>query len=155
MVVIGLAIFFIRIFLGDDFIKRIALDKLLPVLIVIIARMIIKKISVYIFTKRNTKILALDNFRAYNVFLFFMFFFDCFLGILSAFIRLVKAVLAAVFMLSSNFFTIRYLNITILNFYSNKGISYSVFGRQLEAFDNAARCYTGFLLMESCNLIFI
>jgi hypothetical protein len=22
----------------------------------------------------------------------------------------------------------------------------------LEAFDNAARCYTGFLLMESCNL---
>jgi len=99
--VVGLVILAIRLIRSfsslDLFLKTV------PVLTVILLKMIINKIaSQFIFLNRNSKILALDNFRAYNVFLYFNFFFDSFMGFFSAIIRLIKAVIIAILMLPSN-----------------------------------------------------
>ena len=72
--------------------------KIIPIITVIIFKTIVNVIaSRYAFTIRNTKMLALNNFRAFNIFLYFNFYYDCFMGIVSAVIRLIKSVLAAIF----------------------------------------------------------
>ncbi len=81
------------------------------------------------FLAANTKIIALDNFRAYNILLFFSFFFDCIIGLVNALIRLVKAFLVAVLMIPR--------------------ISYSLFGRLFEEWDDSFESYCGFLHIES------
>jgi hypothetical protein len=119
--VVGLVILSIRLF----FSPKIWLDlflKIVPVLTAIIIKMIINKIaSQFIFLNRNSKILALDNFRAYNVFLYFNFFFDSFMGFFSAIIRLIKAVIIAMLMLPSNKLNFLFnflLNLNIRNYFS-------------------------------------
>ena len=72
--------------------------------------------SEIIFLQRRTRILAVDNFRSFNIFLYFNFFYDCFMGILSAILRILFALFASVFMMPR--------------------ISYSFVGRSLEGFDN-------------------
>ncbi len=80
------------------------------------------------FLQKNTKILALDNFRAFNILLFF----DCFiLGIIEALIRLVKVVI----------FLILYM----------PRIAYGFFWRLLEKEDNAYRTYMGYLYIEAAH----
>jgi hypothetical protein len=134
LIVVGLVIFAIRLFIGDSFITNtIIVNKVVPVVVVLIAKMILKKIAVKCFVRHDTNILALDNFRAYNIYLYFVFFFDCFLGTLSAVIRLVKALIASVFMMSSKTTPTDHLysHVFKLNhfFLFTIGISYSIFGR--------------------------
>ena len=100
---IGLGILFIRLFFPGKFWTDTIL-KLVPVIVAIIIKLIINNVaSKFIFLNRNSKILAIDNFRAFNVFLYFNFFFDCFMGVVSAITRLVKSFFLAIFMLPSNF----------------------------------------------------
>ena len=95
--IVGLIIMGMRLFIGDGSFGQIAL-KLVPVITVIIFKAAVNLIaSRFAFTLRNTKMLALNNFRAFNIFLYFNFYYDCFMGIISAVIRLVKSVLAAIF----------------------------------------------------------
>jgi hypothetical protein len=78
------------------------MEKLVPVITVVVIKSIVNYIaSTYVFLDRNSKILALNNFRAYNVFLYFNFFLDCFMGIISAIIRLIKSIVVAIIMMPS------------------------------------------------------
>jgi hypothetical protein len=106
--------------------------KMVPVISVITVKFIFNFIMTrFVFLRRGTKILALDNFRAFNVFLYFNFFFDYFMGILSAITRLLKAVVFSIIMMPR--------------------IAYSFFGRHLENMDNGYSSYMGFLYMEAAH----
>ena len=99
-VIVGLAILALR-FVSDGLFGKIAL-KLVPVITVLLVKLIVNKVFTnYIFLYKESKILALANFRAFNVFLYFNFYFDIFMGFLSAIIRLIKAVILAIFMMPS------------------------------------------------------
>jgi hypothetical protein len=76
IVILGAVILAIRIFAGDVLFAQIAL-RLVPVLTVILFKRISNFIaSNYAFLYRDSKMLALNNFRAFNVFLYFNFYFD-------------------------------------------------------------------------------
>ena len=80
--------------------------KLIPIISVLIIKAIINIVaSKIVFLNRKSKIMALDNFRAFNVFLYFNFFYYCFLGWISAIIRLIKSVILAVLMMPSKIIT--------------------------------------------------
>ena len=101
LVLIGFIILLLRIFAGDLFFEKIAL-KLLPVFITLTFKQLVNRVaSQFIFLNRSSKILALDNFRAFNIFLYFNFYFDCFMGIISAVIRLIKAFIIDILMIPS------------------------------------------------------
>jgi len=120
---IGFSILLLRIFVGDIFFWNIFL-KLLPVIITLIIKQLINRVaSRFIFLNRSSKILALDNFRAFNIFLYFNFYFDCFMGIISAVIRLIISVLVALFMIPSKSLLFKSNNRTP-NFHLVRGLRY-------------------------------
>jgi hypothetical protein len=89
--------------------------------LMLLVPIIVKKIIEFfaaeiIFINKTSRILAINNFRAYNVFLYFNFFYDCFMGFISALLRIFIALLASIFYMPR--------------------ISYSFMGRELENFDN-------------------
>jgi len=88
-------------FVGDNFFRDLAL-KIVPAVTVVVFKKIVNVISTkFVFLNKGSKILALDNFRAFNIFLYFNFFYDIFMGYISAVIRLIKAVVAGLFMMPS------------------------------------------------------
>ena len=101
---IGVVIFCIRMFIGDEFWLQ-ALENSIPVVTVLLVK---KLINIFItkrmFLNRKSKILSVNNFRAFNVYLYFWFFYDCFLGFLSSIIRILKATGSAIFMMPSQFY---------------------------------------------------
>lgn len=100
-VLVGIGITVIRIFAGDSFFGSLAL-KLVPVVVVVVIKTLINKlVAKYAFTNRKFKILTLDNYRIFNLFLYFNFYFDCFMGIISAVIRLIKSIVVSIFMMPS------------------------------------------------------
>lgn len=102
-VLIGIVILALRLFIGDAIFWQILL-RLVPVISVLMVKMVINKIATnYWFLYRKSKLLALNNFRAFNVFLYFNFYFDCFMGIISAVIRLILSVVIAIFMMPSEY----------------------------------------------------
>ena len=114
IVIIGIFFIILRILVKDIFSKLLLI--IIPPLCALIFRQFIEFFaSEIIFLKRRTRILALNNFRAFNVFLYFNFFFDCFIGIVSAVMRLLIAFVAAIFMMPR--------------------IAYSFMGRHLEKID--------------------
>jgi hypothetical protein len=99
--IVGIFIITIRLFLGDLAFKDIGLH-IIPMVTLFGFKLLVNKVaSNFVFLNRKSKILALDNFRAFNIFLFFNFFFDCFMGFLSALIRLIKALIASILMMPS------------------------------------------------------
>jgi hypothetical protein len=126
IVLIGFILIVLEILVRNIFVKILLI--LIPSISAFIFRQLIEFFgSEIIFLKRNTKILAIDNFRAFNVFLYFNFFFDCFIGIVSAIMRLLIAFIAAIFMMPR--------------------IAYSFMGRHLEKLDYGYSAYMGFLYM--------
>ena len=116
-VFIGIGIVFIRIFIGDKTFAKIAL-RLVPVITVLVYKKISNFISTrFIFLKRDTKVLALENFRAFNIFLFFNFYYDCFMGVISAIVRLIKALLLAILMMPSKIKFLIHFNVN--NYFMN------------------------------------
>jgi hypothetical protein len=94
--------------------------------LILLVPVIVKKIIEFfaaeiIFINKTSRILAINNFRAYNVFLYFNFFYDCFMGFISALLRIFIALLASIFYMPR--------------------ISYSFMGRELENFDNGKYLY--------------
>lgn len=87
-VIVGVVILGLRMFVGEAIFGQFLL-KLVPVICVVAVKTIFinKFLTSYVFLYRKSKILALNNFRAFNVFLYFNFYFDCFMGIISAVIR--------------------------------------------------------------------
>jgi hypothetical protein len=116
---LGIAIIILRAAIGDEIFLKFLL-KLVPTICAVTFEMVVNFITTrIIFLRRDTRLLAIDNFRAFNVFLYFNFFFDCFLGFISAIIRLIKSSIAAVVMMPR--------------------IAYGFMGRHLERMDNGKR----------------
>jgi hypothetical protein len=74
---------------------------------------------------------TLENRHAYFLFVYFNFFFDCFLGIISCILRLFKS------------------SIAILLYMPR--LEYSIFGRNLEQSDNGYTAYTSYLYIEAMH----
>lgn len=72
--------------------------------------------------------MALKNLRAFFVFSYFNFFFDCFLGFVSCSLRVTKASIAAIIFLPR--------------------LDYCIFGRTLEKLDSGFISYVSFIHME-------
>ena len=99
--IIGIVILLLRIFVGEAIFWDIIL-RLVPTMCVLAVKYAINIVaSNYWFLQSKSKILALNNFRAYNVFVYFNFYLDCFMGIISAVIRLIKSFCIAIFMMPS------------------------------------------------------
>ena len=81
-----------------------SLIKCLPFLTVLVALRINRFIMTKTFLNRTSTILALENFRAFNVYLYFFFYYDCFRGLLKAIMRLLKANVSTIFMMPSKFY---------------------------------------------------
>lgn len=125
---IVLIIYYITQFSNWEQIKQIIL-KIVPIITVILVKFIFNFVcSRFIFLQEKSKVLALDNFRAYSVFIYITFFFDCFVGALSALIRLIIGLVGAIFFMPR--------------------IGYSFLGRQIENFDTGFKVSTGYYQME-------
>jgi len=70
--------------------------KILPIIVIFIVKFIFNYVcSRFIFLQDKAEYLALDNYRAYSIFLYVTFFFDCFVGVIAAFVRFVIGILGA------------------------------------------------------------
>lgn len=83
----------------------------------------------FCFLQKNSKLFALKNRRLFGFFLYYKFFYDCFMGIASCLTRMFKSVLFGVLFMSR--------------------LDYSFMGRSLERMDSAFMSYVGFLHWES------
>ncbi|CAF1210621.1 unnamed protein product [Rotaria magnacalcarata] len=79
----------------------------------------------------ESDLFTLENRHAYFLFVYFNFFFDCFLGIVSCVSRLVKSGIALVLFMPR--------------------LDYSIFGRSLETIDNGYTAYTSYLYVEAMH----
>lgn len=110
--------------------------KILPIIVVFVVKFVFNFVcSKFIFLQEKGKYLALDNLRAYSIFLYVTFFFDCFVGVIAALIRLVIGLLGSLLFMPR--------------------IGYSFLGSHLEKFDSGFKLSNGYLNMEICkyNLI--
>ena len=125
LVIIAICILILRVFVNQY------VWTIIKFFFPIICTLLVKQISNFltsevIFLKKGTKILAIDNFRALNVFLYFNFFFDCLIGALDALKRVLITIVASIIMMPR--------------------ISYSFMGRHLEKFDNGNKLKINSLL---------
>lgn len=105
---------------------------ILPFLLIFIIKFIGNLIfSRFVFLQEYGKLLALNNSRLYIFYLYFVFFFDCFFGVVSAIIRIIKSLIASIFFMPR--------------------ISYPFTGRPLENIDSGFQCFVGYLYMELCK----
>lgn len=103
--------------------------KILPIIVVFIVKFVFNYIcSKFIFLQERGKFLALDNFRAYSIFLYVTFFFDCFVGVIAALLRLIIGLLGSLLYMPR--------------------IGYSFLGSHLEKFDAGFKLSNGYLNME-------
>lgn len=79
----------------------------------------------------ESQLFTLEHRHAYFLFVYFNFFFDCFLGILSCILRLVKSFIALVLFMPR--------------------LDYSHFGRSLENIDNGYTAYTSYIYVEAMH----
>lgn len=105
-VIIGAIIMGIRMFGGDELFYKIFLFAIPPITVLIVTQLINIFITKRVFIILDSKILAIDNFRAFNIYLYFYFYYDVFMGFLSSIIRLLKALAANVLMMPSKFLKI-------------------------------------------------
>ena len=103
--------------------------KILPIIVVFVVKMIVNLVcSKFIFLQENGKYLALDNYRAFSIYLYVTFFFDCFVGTIAALIRFVIGFVGALLFMPR--------------------IGYSFLGSHLEKFDSGFKLSNGYINME-------
>jgi hypothetical protein len=83
----------------------------------------------FCFLQKNSKLFALKNRRLFGFFLYYKFFYDCFMGIASCLTRMFKSILFGILFMSR--------------------LDYSFMGRNLERMDSAFMSYVGFLHWEA------
>ncbi len=98
------------------------------VLLYLLKHILMSLLSEFVFLQNFGRTPSLNNRRIYFIFNYFNFFFDCFLGILSCFIRVSKSVLAAFLFMGR--------------------LDYSFMGRDLERLDQGYATYVTFIHME-------
>ncbi len=82
----------------------------------------------YVFLHECGEILALNNRRILMIFIYFNFFLDAFLGVVTAIIRLIESILGTIFYMCR--------------------LDYAPLGRKLEHFDSGFTSYCGFIQIE-------
>ncbi|CAF4670266.1 unnamed protein product [Rotaria sp. Silwood1] len=108
---------------------ELGLGIIVPILVIYLLKMLMMtSIGKIIFTKHSKDIDDMKNPKTYAIFVYFSFFADCFLGIASCIIRLLKA--------------------TFLNVAFMARIDYSFLGRPLEKFDVGFDAYVSYLYVE-------
>ena len=94
------------------------ISKIIPIIVFLLVKVTINRIaSTHVFLSHKTGVLALDNFRAFNIFLFFNFFLDAFRGAFSAIYRLIKTIIAGFILMPSellNTFSNLYIGNTLI-----------------------------------------
>ena len=95
LVSVGFIIFFSKNIKIESLVK-IGLNLLPFITSNVIKRLVNTVLSRFYFTNRKSAMLALDNFRAYNIYLFLNFYFSFMLGLLSVGFKLSKSVLALI-----------------------------------------------------------
>jgi hypothetical protein len=130
---ICLIIYYCTQYVSIDMVGQFVL-KLVPILVVLIIKILFNFFfSKFVFLQERGKHLAVDNYRAYSVFLYVLFFFDCFVGALNAFVRMIIGLLASIFFMPR--------------------IGYSFLGRHLERFDGGFKTSNGYYYLETSKNI--
>ena len=128
---IGILTYYLFLLGWLNWTRRLLLE-LVPVFVVLVVKRVFSFLCCkFLFLQKRAEFLALDNFRAYSIFVFIAFFFDCIIGAISAFIRLLVGVLGSLFFMPR--------------------IGYSFLGRQLEKFDGGFTTSTGYYQMEAAH----
>ncbi|CAF1604922.1 unnamed protein product [Rotaria sp. Silwood1] len=98
------------------------------ILIYLLKHILMSLLSEFVFLQNFGRTPSLNNRRIFFIFNYFNFFFDCFLGILSCVIRVLKSVLASLLFMGR--------------------LDYSFMGRNLERLDQGYATYVTFIHME-------
>ncbi|CAF2035268.1 unnamed protein product [Rotaria magnacalcarata] len=98
------------------------------VLVYLLKHILVSLLSEFVFLQNFGRTPSLNNRRIYFIFNYFNFFFDCFLGILSCYIRVSKSLLASLLFMGR--------------------LDYSFMGRNLERLDQGYATYVTFIHME-------
>ena len=105
-VAVGLLLFCVRLF-HTKFLLEIESNLLmavLPFMLALTLKLIIDQLGAKLFfLKRGSSRFAIDNYRMLNMYLYYNFFFDCFMGLLSGVKRLLNPPLVSLIMLPSKF----------------------------------------------------
>ncbi|CAF3528746.1 unnamed protein product [Rotaria sp. Silwood1] len=134
----GFLICFHLIFLFLSFIRfitfqmryfELVLAITVPVTVVYLLKMVTaSSAGKFLFMQSDYEKINIDNRKTYAIFVYFNFFADCFLGVASCIIRLIKA--------------------TFLNLVYMARLDYSFLGRPIEKFDLGYAAYVSYLHME-------
>lgn len=125
--VVFFALYFLFKYLSDQILRLFL--KILPVLVIFIIKFIFDFVcSRFVFLQERGKYLALDNYRAYSIFVYVTFFFDCFSGYITALLRLVIGLIGSLLFMPR--------------------IGYSFLGSQIENFDAGFKVFNGYINME-------
>ncbi|XP_059173007.1 receptor for retinol uptake STRA6-like [Physella acuta] len=114
-----------------DFLKEKVLQFWPTVLIAIILMIVQMLLAKFIFLQDKGQHLRLDNRRFYFVFVYFMFFFNIFLGLVSCLLRILKAIGVGTLFLAR--------------------LDNSTLPRKFEFFDPGFAAYQGFIHMEAAH----
>jgi hypothetical protein len=126
---ICLIIYYCTQYVSIDLVGQFVL-KLVPVFVVLIIKILFNFFfSKFVFLQERGRHLAVDNYRAYSIFLYIMFYFDCFVGAINAFVRMLVGLLASIFFMPR--------------------IGYSFLGRHLEKFDGGFKTSNGYYYLET------
>ncbi|UJR33960.1 hypothetical protein I4U23_021376 [Adineta vaga] len=108
------------------------LKKIIPVLLLIFFKQYLNNILArYVFLQHYGDILAINNRRVLMIFLYFNFFLDAFLGLVSSIIRIIKSIIGGFLYMCR--------------------LDYSPLGRKLETFDAGFSAYCGFIQFEAVH----
>ena len=122
-----LAIYFVFRSYRDKFWQILLL--IMPFIIVYVIKLIIDYLlTMSVFLQKNGKYLALENFRVFSLYVYFMFFLDCVWGFASAVLRVLQGIIVQVIFMPR--------------------ISYNLLGGRLERFDEGYTVFNGYLKME-------
>ena len=108
------------------------LKSIIPVLLLIFFKQYFNQILArYVFLQDYGDLLAINNRRMLMIFLYFNFFLDALLGLISSVIRIIKSVIGGIFYMCR--------------------LDYSPLGRKLETIDAGFAAYCGFIHLEAVH----
>ena len=108
------------------------LKSIIPVLLLIFFKQYFNQILArYVFLQDYGDLLAINNRRMLMIFLYFNFFLDALLGLISSVIRIIKSVIGGIFYMCR--------------------LDYSPLGRKLETIDAGFAAYCGFIHLEATH----
>ncbi|CAF2406503.1 unnamed protein product [Rotaria sp. Silwood2] len=137
-ILVGIIAFIITLIMGSlirfgsvRFVERI-LKSIIPLLLIIAFKSYLNKIlAQYVFLQQAGNVLSLENRRLFMVFVYFNFFLDAFLGLVSSIMRIGRGIIGGIVYMCR--------------------LDYATMGRKLETMDEGFSAYCGFIHMECAH----